>query len=115
MREALHNSAADGDHLAVGLVVLAKVVLLRFSIDHIEEELLELLIAGSGPKRFHDVELQIAAKAWTQLAVARETKFVAALAEMEVGHCSDKANSLPAFRDLVISGWAVRPKLSLRN
>jgi hypothetical protein len=44
-----------------------------------------------------------------------KAKFVAALAEMKIGHRSDKANLLPAFKDLVISGWAVRPKLSLRN
>src|SRR5207249_7108057 len=106
---------ADGDHPAVWLVVIAKVVLLRFSIHNIEEELLKVLIACPSPKRFHDVELQIAAETGTQFAVACETKLVAAFAEMKVGHCSDKADSLPASRNLVVRGGTVCSKLSFGN
>jgi hypothetical protein len=50
MRETLHHSATDGYHFTVRLVVLAKIVLFRFSIDNIEEELLKLVIAGPGPQ-----------------------------------------------------------------
>jgi hypothetical protein len=43
--QTFHDSATDCDHLAVRLIVVAKVMLLRLSIDHIEKELLQLLIA----------------------------------------------------------------------
>ena len=62
---SLHSSPADGDHLAVRLIIVSEVVLLRFSIDHIEKELLKLLITRAGAQRFHDVELQITAKTRT--------------------------------------------------
>src|SRR5439155_17448648 len=39
MREALHQSATDCDHFAARLVIVAKIVLLRLSIDHVEKEL----------------------------------------------------------------------------
>jgi len=58
------GSTADGDHLSVGLVIVSKVMLLRFSIDNIDEELPKLVIAGASSQRFHDVELQIAAETW---------------------------------------------------
>jgi hypothetical protein len=37
--ESLHSLAADGDHLTVWLIVISKVVLLRFPIDDIQKEL----------------------------------------------------------------------------
>jgi hypothetical protein len=37
--ESLHSLAADGDHPAVWLIVISKVVLLGFSIDNIQKEL----------------------------------------------------------------------------
>lgn len=49
MGEALHNSAADCDHFAAWLVVVAKVVLLRFPIDNVEKEMPEFLITCAGP------------------------------------------------------------------
>ena len=57
-----HSSAADGDHLAIGLVIVAEIVLCGFEFDHMEKELPKLLISRAGPQRFHDVELQIAAE-----------------------------------------------------
>jgi hypothetical protein len=40
MREALHSLATDGNHPAIWLIVIPKVVLLRFSIDNVQKELL---------------------------------------------------------------------------
>src|SRR5256885_13060930 len=81
MRQALHRSAADRDHFAVRLVIIAKVVLLRLSIDNVEEKLLELVITRAAAKWFHNIKFEIAAEARTQFPVARETKFVTALAK----------------------------------
>src|SRR4030095_11478638 len=108
--ESLHLLAADGNHPAIWLVVIPKVVLLRLSIDNVQEELFQLSVAGTGPQRFHNIELQIAAEAWTQFAVARETKLVAALTEMQVGHCPDKADPLLPSGDQVIRSRAVCAK-----
>ena len=58
-------SAADGDHLAVRLIIVAKIVLLRFSIDNVQEKLFEFLITRAGSKWFHDVELEVATKTRT--------------------------------------------------
>ena len=55
--ESLHSLAADSDHLAVRLVIVAKIVLSRFAFDNIEKELLKVLITRAGAQRFHDVEL----------------------------------------------------------
>jgi hypothetical protein len=60
--ESSHSSAADGDHLAIGLVIVSEIVLCGFQLDHVEKELPKLLIGRAGPQRFHDVELQIAAE-----------------------------------------------------
>ena|SRR5438034_5045379 len=109
------ESAADGDHLAVRLVIVSEVVLLRFSIDHIEKELLKLFITRAGPQRFHNVELQIAAQTRTQLSVTGKAKFVAVFAEMQVSHRSDKPNALFASWDLIVSGWTVCSKFRLGN
>lgn len=99
MSESPHLLAADGDHPAIGLIVIPEIVLLRLSIHNIQEELFQLRVAGTGPQRFHNIELQIVAEARSQFAVACKTELVAALTEMEVGHCSNEANSLPAPRD----------------
>jgi hypothetical protein len=60
--ESSHSSAPDGDHLAIGLVILSELVLCGFELNHVEKELPKLLISRAGPQRFHDVELQIAAE-----------------------------------------------------
>lgn len=65
MRETLHRSAADCDHFAAWLVIVAKIVLLRLSVDNVEEKVLELLVTRAGPKWFHNVELEITAKTRT--------------------------------------------------
>src|SRR5215212_1358567 len=52
-----HISPADGDHLAARLIIFPEVVLLRFSFNHVQDELSELGIAGSRPERSQDVEL----------------------------------------------------------
>src|SRR5437660_12671493 len=109
------ESSADGDHLAVRLIIVSKVVLLRFSIDHVEKELLELFITRAGPQRSHNVELQIAAQTRTQLSVTGKAKFVAVLAEMQVRHRSDKPDPLFATGDLIVSGWTVCSKFRLGN
>ena len=109
------ESAADGDHLAVRLVIVSEVVLLRFSIDHIEKELLKLFITRASPHRFHDVELQIAAQTRTQLSVAGKSEFVAVFTEMQVRHRSDKPDPLFATGDLIVSGWTVCSKFRLGN
>src|SRR5947207_15901146 len=88
------SSAADRDHLTIRLVIVSEIVLCRFALDHIEKELLELLVSRAGPKRLHDVELKIAAKARTQFTIACEAKSVAAFAEMQVCHCTDQADGV---------------------
>jgi hypothetical protein len=80
--ESAHSSAADGDHPAVRLVIVSEIVLLGFSLDHMDKELPKLLISRAGPQRFHDVELEVTAETRTQFSVARETKFIAVFAEM---------------------------------
>ena len=60
--ESWHSSAADGNHPAIGLVIVSEIVLFGFALDHVEKELPKLLISRTGPERFHDVELQIAAE-----------------------------------------------------
>ena len=60
--ESSHSSAADGDHLAIGLVIVSEIVLCGLELDHVAKELPELFISRAGPQRFHDVELQIAAE-----------------------------------------------------
>ena len=65
MREALHQSATDCDHFAARLVIVAKIVLLRLSIDDIEEKVFEFLVAGASPKGLHDVEFEVAAETRT--------------------------------------------------
>src|SRR5437773_2386410 len=109
------ESAADGDHLAVRLIIVSEVVLLRFSIDHIEKELLKLFITRAGTHWSHDVELQIAAQTRTQLSVTGKAKFVAVFAEMQVSHRSDKPDPLFATGDLIVSGWAVCSKFCFRD
>ena len=60
--ESSHSSATDGDHPAIGLVIVSEIVLCGFELDHVEKELPKLPISRAGPQRFHDVELQIAAE-----------------------------------------------------
>src|SRR5579885_2440912 len=108
-------STADGDHLPVGLIVVAKVVLLRFPSDYIEKELLELVVSRAGAQRFHDIKLERAAETRAQFAVAGQPQFVAALAEMQVGHRADKTDPLAPARDLIVNSGAVGPKFALRD
>src|SRR3954454_325294 len=109
------SSSAYCDHLAIRLVIISKIVLLRLSIDHVEKSLLELFIARARPQRIHDVKLQIAAETWAQLSVARESQFVAVLAEMHVRHRTDETYALAASRNLVVTGWTICAELRLRN
>ena len=62
--EFLHkeNSPANCNHLAIGLVIVSKIVFPRLSFDNVEKKMLELFIARAPPHRSHDVKLQIAAK-----------------------------------------------------
>ncbi len=115
MRKTIHRSATDGNHLAIGLVIVPEIVLLRFALDNVEKELLKLLIARASPQRFHDVELQIAAKTWAQLPIARQAKFVAAFAEMQIRHRPDKANALSAPGNLIIGSRTIRAEFRLRD
>ena len=62
MREAPHRLATNGNHFAARLVIIAKIVLLRLSIDNVEEKVLQLLITCASTHWFHDVEFEIAAK-----------------------------------------------------
>src|SRR2546430_387024 len=109
------NSAADRDHLPIRLVVRPKIMLLGFAIDHVEEKLAQFRVARAGPEWFHDVELQITPETRPQFSVAGEAQLVAALAEMQVRHRSDKADALPAAGNLIISGWSIRAKFRLRH
>jgi len=65
MGETPHRSAANCNHFAARLVIVAKIVLLRLSIDNVEEKLFEFLITRAGSKWFHDVELEVATKTRT--------------------------------------------------
>ena len=85
-------------------------MLFRFSIHNVEKKLLEFLVRSAATQRLHDVKLQIAAETWTQFTVTGETKFVAALAEMQVGHRPDKAEALFAVRNLIVGCRAVCSK-----
>ena len=58
------SSPADGDHLPVGLIIVSKIVLLRFAIDHVDKKLAQLVIARASAKRFHNVELEITSETW---------------------------------------------------
>src|SRR5947207_15249255 len=65
VREALHDSAADCDHFAARLVIVAKIVLLRLSINNVQEKLFEFLITRAGSKWFHNIKLEITAETRT--------------------------------------------------
>jgi hypothetical protein len=108
-------STSDSDHLAIRLIVVAEVMLLGFSFNDIQKELLKLFITCPRSQRFHDIELQIAAEARAQFTVARKTKFIAALAEMQICHRSDKAYPLSPAWDLIVGGWTIRSEFRLRN
>src|SRR6266700_2293681 len=109
------SSAANCNHFAIGLIIVSKIVFPRLSVDHVEKKLLELFIARARPQRSHDVKLQIAAKTWAKLSIAREPQLVAVLAEMHVRHRTDETYALCASRNLIVSGWTIRSKLRLRN
>src|SRR5436309_15427626 len=88
------SSSANGDHLSVRLIVVAKIVFLRFAIDHVEKELSQLRVCRAGAEWRHDVELEITAETRAQFAVAGESQLVAALAEMQVRHRTDETDAL---------------------
>src|SRR5437764_13193782 len=89
-------SAADRNHFSVGLIIIAEIVLLRFSIDHVEEELAQLVVARAGAHRFHDIEFQITAETRAQFSIASQAQFVAALAKMQVRHRANETDALIA-------------------
>ena len=104
---------ANCNHLAIGHVIVSEIVFPRLSFDHVEKKLLELFITRARPQRSHDVKLQIAAKTWAQLSIAREPQLVAVLAEMHVRHRADETYELGASRNLIVSGWTIRSKLQI--
>src|ERR1700737_997789 len=69
MGKAPHGSTPDGNHLPARLIIVPEIVLLRFSIDNIEKELAQFIIVRAGSEWFHDVELEKAAEAWSQLPI----------------------------------------------
>src|SRR4051812_13915792 len=85
---------ADRYHFAAGLIVFPEIMLLRFPIDHIQEELAQLRIRRTSPERTQDIELERAAETRTQFSIAGESKLVAALTEMKIGHCTDETDAL---------------------
>src|SRR5438034_11702992 len=115
MRKAIHCSAPDGNHLAIGLVIVPEIVLLGFALDNVEKELLKLPIARASPQRLHDIELQIAGKTRAQLPIARQAKFGAAFAEMQIRHRPGKANELSTPRNAIIGSRTLRAKFRQRD
>jgi hypothetical protein len=115
VREAPHRLATDGNHFAARLVIIAKIVLLRLSVDDVEEKVCQLLITCASTQWFHDVEFEIAAKTRPQFPVACKTKFVATLAKVKVGHRANKTDPLLAAGDLIIRSGSIRSKLRLPN
>jgi hypothetical protein len=109
------GSPTNCNHFAIRLVIVSEIVFPRLSVNHVEKKLLELFIARARPERSHDVKLQIAAKTWAQLSIAREPQLVAGLAEMHVRHRTDETYALCASRNLIVSGWTIRSKRRLRN
>src|SRR5438128_5650636 len=95
------SSPADRDHFAIRLIVLPKIVLLRFSVDYFKEKLPQLLIARVCAQRFHDVELQITAKTWSKFTITGQAKFVTAITKMQIGHRAAKSDALVASRHLI--------------
>src|SRR5436190_8579191 len=108
-------SPANRNHFAIGHVIVSEIVFPRLSFDHVEKKLLKLFIARARPQRSHDVKLQIAAKTWAQLSIAREPQLVAILAKMHVRHRTDETYALCTSRNLIVSGWTVCAELRLRN
>jgi hypothetical protein len=104
------ESAADGDHLAVRLIIIPEIVLLRLAIDHIDEKPAQLVIARARAQRFHDIELEITAETRPQFSIASQAKFVAAFAKVEVRHRPDESDPLFAAGDLVIGRRAICSK-----
>jgi hypothetical protein len=90
-------------------------VLLGLSLHDVAEKVLQLFIAGSLAQRGFDVELEVAAKAWTQFTVTCEPKFIAAFTKMQIGHCSDEPNPLPRFPETEIRCGAIGSEFGLRN
>ena len=109
------ESSANGDHLPVGLIIVPEIVLLGFAIDHVDEELAQLLVARASAEWFHDIELEITAETGTQFSVARQPQLIAALAEMQIRHRADESDPLIATGDLVVSGRAVCSKCCFGN
>src|SRR5256885_16457539 len=109
-RYASAVSPANRDHHPAGLVAFTEIVLLRFALDNVDEKLPELGVGRARPQHFHDVEFEITAEAWPQFPVASEAELVAALAEMQVRHRTNKTDPLIAAADFVISRGPVCPK-----
>ena len=65
MGETSHRLAANCNHFAARLVIVAKIVLLRFSINNVQEKLFEFLITRAGSKWFHNIKLEITAETRT--------------------------------------------------
>ena len=104
------ESPADGDHLAVRLIIIPEIVLLRLAIDYVDEKLTQFVIARARAQRFHDVELEITAETRPQFAIASQAKLVAAFTEVKVRHRPDESNPLFAAGNLVVGGRAICPE-----
>ena len=115
VRHDSDTSATNRNHFAIGLVVVSKIVFPRLSVDHVEEKLLELFIARTCSQRSHDVELQLTAKTWAELSIARKPQLVAVLAEMQIRHRTDETDALGAPGDLIVTGRTICTKLPQRN
>ena len=86
---------ADRDHLAIGQIVVSKIVFLWLAINDVLEESSDFVVGHVGlSKNFLHVELKVASQAWTKFAVAGKTKFVATLTEVEVCHGANEADEL---------------------
>src|SRR5690606_720032 len=102
--------------LPAGLVVFSELVLLWFSLDHVEEKTGEIPVAlFRVAEDFAHVELEVTAEAGTQFAVTGEAELVAGLAEMEIAHRADESDDLTAAGNLEVAGGTVGAYVGARS
>ena len=98
---------ANRGHVAAWQVGGAEVVFPGLTGDHGEEKVFERFVIAAIAEDLAEVEFEVAAEAGAELAIRSEAEFVAALAEVEVGHGSDKTDELVAAGDFIVAGGAV--------
>ncbi len=76
------GSAADGDHVAAGLVTFPEGMCFRFAVHRKFEKTGDLLIVGTCAECVPEIHLEMAAQAGTELPIASQAQLVAAVAEM---------------------------------